>query len=80
MRELLKSLTWQELGLTSYVVMTVGALFILFFDLWLRWTGREMITDYCRANPWLAWVILALIQFGVIGLAVHFMAVVPLEE
>jgi hypothetical protein len=75
------NLTWQVLGLTSFVTTAVGILLVLAFDLYLyREYGNEgTITDYCRANPWLAWVLLTIIQFGVIGLAVHFMAQVKLD-
>ena len=75
----MKSLTWQALGLSSFIFTAVGMILVLIYDYWLMETGREMITTYCRANPWAAWAILVVIQFGVIGLAVHFMAVVDVE-
>lgn len=72
-------LTWQQIGLSAFVFTTATIVVVLFYDLHLRLTGQEMITDYCRANPWLAWAILAFIEFGVLGLAVHFMAQIPVD-
>ena len=79
MRELWDNLTWQQLGLIAFVFTTAGTVGVLLFDLWLYLTGRTMITEYSRANPWLAWILLTLVQFGVIGLAVHFMAQVKVD-
>ena len=75
----LNNLTWQDLGLASFVITITGTVAILLYDWWLYLTDQTMITDYCRENPWLAWVLLTVIQLGVLGLAVHFMAQVKLD-
>lgn len=71
-------LAWQTLGLAAFVFTAVGAVLVLLYDLWLNLTGAVMITEYCRSHPWAAWVILVMLQIGVMGLAVHFMA--PVEK
>lgn len=75
-----EKLTWNSLGLASFVFTSFVILITLAYDLYLRLSGQTMITDYCRAHPWAAWAILAIIQFGVMGLAVHFMAPVNVER
>lgn len=75
-----RKLTWQEIGLASFVFGVLGAVAVLVYDLYLRMTGQVMITDYCRAHPWAAWLILGLLQFLLTGLAIHFMAIVPVEK
>lgn len=67
-------LTWQNLGLISFVFTTLSIIAIIVFDFYLFRSGRTMITEFCRANPWCAWLILVVLQIGMIGLAVHFMA------
>ena len=72
-------MTWQQLGLASFVLTTFMMLGALAYDLYLGLSGHMLITIYCRANPWAAWVLLSIIEFGVIGLAVHFMAIVKID-
>lgn len=76
---LLCGLTWQQLGLASFVITAGGMLLVLLFDLFLALTGRTMITTYLRANPGYAWLVLAVIQFGMMGLAVHLMSPVKID-
>ena len=71
--------TWQNVGLAAFVATTLGIIAILGYDYYLYCTGQVMITTYCRANPWCAWLILTVLQFGILGLAIHFMAPVPIE-
>lgn len=79
MLDYIKNLTWQNLGLISFVLTAIGMHVVLLYDYYLYRTNQEMITTYCRANPWAAWGILLIIQFGVLGLAVHFMAIVKVD-
>ena len=65
--------TWQYVGLTLYVLSAVATMAVLAYDLSLDLRGYPTISEYCRANPWAAWVILMAIQGGVAGLAVHLM-------
>lgn len=64
---------WQTLGLCAFVFLIFGGVGVLLFDLWLARSGRKTITEFCRAHPWAAWVVLVVIQVCVMGLAVHFM-------
>lgn len=70
--------TWQNLGLVWFLLVTVGILVVLMYDYYLYCRGRTLITDYCRQHPWLAFLILCVVCSGTIGLAVHFMAPVPI--
>ena len=72
-------MTWQQLGLGIYVTVAVGQLLVLGYDLWLGETGQMMITDYCRAKPWLAYLLLMANCAGLMGLAVHFMSSVKMK-
>ena len=45
-------MTWQDIGLGLYVLMSLIAVPVLAWDWWLGATGRVMITTYCRQNPW----------------------------
>jgi hypothetical protein len=72
-------MTWQAIGLSIYVATTLGAVAILGYDYYLYRTGQVMITTYCRANPWAAYLILMALCGGVMGLAVHFMSIVDIE-
>ena len=72
-------MTWQAIGLMDYVAVTALTVFVLLFDLWLDLNGHEKITTYCRAHPWLAYLILLTVAQGQIGLAVHFMSPVNVE-
>lgn len=72
-------MTWQQIGLTTYITTTALAVGLLLFDLYLRLSGQRMITDFCRVNPWAAYLILVGLAFGHSGLAVHFMAPVLVE-
>lgn len=68
-------MSWQNIGLMIYCIVTIGAVLILMGDwLALERQGLPTISDYSRANPWLAYVILVLIASGNAGLAVHFMS------
>lgn len=71
-------MTWQAIGLTIFCNTSIGTLLVLLYDLWLYETGRTMITDYCRANPWAAYLILMECCAGLMGLAVHLMAPVKI--
>jgi hypothetical protein len=76
---LLWAMTWQQIGLSAFVLTTAGTVLVLFYDLYLYLAGKEMITTFCRANPWLAWLILWIDGGGLVGLAVHFMAPVKIN-
>lgn len=76
----MKNLTWQQIGLAGFIATTVLIQLVLVYDYWLYRTGRTMITDYARANPWLARLLLAAIAFGNIGLAIHFMRPVDVDR
>lgn len=66
--------TWQTLGLSLFVSITVGTLLVLLGDAYLYLTYRETLTEFCRNNPWAAWLILMLLQAGVMGVAIHFLS------
>ena len=65
---------WEDIGLILFVVI-IGILspVTLLWDLYLRLTGQQMITQYVRKNPWAALLIYVLLAIGVGGLMVHFM-------
>ena len=73
-------MTWQTLGLAIYVTVSVVTIPVLLLDLWLAETGHTMMTDYCRAHPWAAYLVLMAVASGLIGLAVHLMAPVQIER
>lgn len=76
----LKDLTWQQLGLTAFISTITGAIAILLVDwLVLGINGRQTITEYCRSHPWLAWLMLSALGWGMAGLAVHLMHIVPID-
>ena len=64
---------WQNCGLLWFCLVSFSTPLVLLYDRWLGETGREMITTYCRANPWAAFCLLLLIGSGLCGLSVHFM-------
>ena len=72
--------TWQDIGLSVFVFVTVGTLGVLAYDMKLRAERVPMITDYCRAYPPYAWAILTALEIGVLGLAIHFMRPVGIEK
>jgi hypothetical protein len=72
--------TWQQIGLALFVLTAVGTIVVLLLDWYWSATGRTTITSFCRANPWLAWLILWTDAGGLFGLAVHFMAVVAVDQ
>ena len=71
-------MTWQQIGLLSFVLTTFVTVAVLVYDLHLYLTNQEMITTYCRNHPWAAWIILSLDSLGLFGLAIHFMRPVEL--
>ena len=64
---------WQAVGLAVFVTMTLLIVSVLLFDWWLDSHGLGTISEYSRNNPWVAWLLLSSIEFGVVGLAIHFM-------
>ena len=72
-------MTWQDIGLVLYVLMSVIAIPVLIWDWWLGVSGHTMITTFCRAQPWCDFLILIGIMIGVMGLAVHLMAPVKIR-
>jgi hypothetical protein len=73
-------MTWQTLGLIDFVTVVAVIIPVLLYDKLLAEEDKTLITDYIRANPWAAFVVLCLIMQGVMGLAVHFMAPVRIED
>lgn len=70
-------MTIQSLGLVAFVLTTLIITAVLGWDLHRYLTNQVTVTAYCRANPWLAWILLTLIEMGVVGLAIHFMTPTP---
>jgi len=70
-------MTWNDLGLIWFCVAALGTPPALLYDWWLHESGHTMITVFCRAHPWAAFLILTLLLSGVAGLAMHLMG--PVE-
>ena len=69
-------MTWNTLGLVWFCIVSLGTPPVLLYDYYLHDTGQTMITVFCRANPWCAFLILTLLLSGVAGLAMHLMGLV----
>lgn len=78
--KMFNTLTWQQIGLSVFILTTFVILLVLGYDLYLDLTNQKTITEYCRVNPWLAWIILGAIEFGVLGLAIHFMRPILVDK
>lgn len=72
-------MTWNKIGLIIFVAIAVGTLLVLLWDWYRDVRGLEMITTYLQANPWAAYLVLMGECAGVMGLAVHLMAPVPID-
>lgn len=73
-------ISWNLLGLVLFVTTTISMILILIFDAWLDANNFTTISQYCREQPWLAFLILSAIEIGVMGLAIHLMAFVPIAK
>lgn len=67
-------MTWENLGLAWYCAVSLLTPLVLAWDWWLGRTDHTMITVFCRAHPWAAFLLLCLLLSAVAGLAIHFMS------